>query len=297
MELYKFFDEGFDDMKKNSPLILTGLACVGVVATSVISIFAGKKLQKKDEIVKQKIEEKKSEGIVLTKKETVILHVKEKWPALAPVAVGVIVTGACVIGSYKISAKRIAALTTALTVTTKAFDGYKAAAEKLLGEKEKEIQREKMKNDILENPPKKEDEQKFNEQKKMEYENNVFNGVNAFWEPLTKQCIYCTESDVVRALEEINYRVKSGDEEFVPVGEFLYALSRYAQNQIKCNEKEVPEAYKVGWSYDRCKYGHGIEYNHKFEDGVRVGTQFYAKIEYVAYWDTGEKLDYIYDCA
>ena len=58
MDLYKIFEDGFDDMKKNSPLILTGLACVGVVATSVVSIFAGKKLQKKDEIVQKKIEEK-----------------------------------------------------------------------------------------------------------------------------------------------------------------------------------------------------------------------------------------------
>lgn len=284
MKLYQLFNEGLADVKKNSPLILTGLACVGVVATSVVSIMAGKKLQKKDEIVKQKIEEKKAEGVVLTKRQVYALHVKEKWPALAPVAAGIIFTGACVIGSYKISAKRIVGLTTALVTTTKAYDGYRAAAEKLLGEKEKEIEQEKMKNDILENPAKKEDEQKFLETQKHQYDNNIYNGIGAFFEPLTKQTIYCTESDIVRSFEEVNYRVKSNDEDFVPVSDFLYALSRFAQNDIVWDS---PEAQEAGWTYNRCGR-HGIDYMQKFDVGVKVGNQYYGKIRYKAYWQVTE---------
>lgn len=294
MNLYKLFDEGWEDIKKDSPLILTGLACAGVVATSVISIFAGKKLQKKDEVVKKIIEEKKEAGTPLTKKESVILNVKEKWPALAPVAIAVGVTCFCAIKSYKISAKRIAGLTVALTATTKAFDGYKKAAEKLLGEKEKEIEREKMKNDILENPTKPEEEQKFLETQKKNYENNIYNGPMAFFEPLTKQTIYCTESDIVRAFEEVNYRVKSNQENFVPLADFLYCLSKYAQNDIKYGDKDCPEAQEAGWLYDRCKY-HGIDYSNKFDDGVRIGSQFFAKIKYKAYWQaSGNEVNFLY---
>jgi len=294
MNLYKFFEEGWEDVKKDSPLILTGLACAGVVATSVISIFAGKKLQKKDEIVIKKIEEKKAAGEILTKKQTVILHVREKWPALAPVVIAVGVTCFCAIKSYKISAKRIAGLTVALTATTKAFDGYKKAAEKILGEKEKEIEREKMRNEILENPAKPEDEKKFLETQKHNYENNIYNGPMAFFEPLTQQPIFCSESDVVRAFEEVNFRLKSGQENFVSVADFLYCLSKYAQNDIKYDEKSYPQAQEAGWLYDQCKY-HGIDYSNKFDEGVRIGAQFYAKIRYKAYWQASEnEINFLY---
>lgn len=290
MSFYKIFEEGFKDAKKNSPLIFTGLACVGVVATSIISIFAGKKLQKKDEVVKQKIEEKKEQGIVVTRKDSLVMHVREKWPAIAAPVAAVGFTLFCTIKSYKESAKAIATLTTTLAVTNKAFDGYKKAAEKLLGDKEKEIEREKMRNDILENPPKKEDEQKFLETQKHQYENNIYNGVGAFFEPLTKQVIYCTESDIVRAFEEVSYRVRSGNEEFVSVGEFLYELSKYAQNDI---EWHAPEAQEAGWPYDRCGR-HGIDYSHKLDEGVRIGNQYYGKIRYRAYWQVSQNvIDYL----
>ena len=294
MSLYKFFEEGMEDAKKNSPLIFTGFACVGVVATSIISIFAGKKLQKKDEVVKKKIEEKKAAGEVITLKESVIMHVKEKWPALAPVVIGAGITCYCTIKSYKISAKRIAGLTVTLASTTQAFDSYKKAAEKVLGEKEKEIDREKMKNEILENPVKPEEQQKFLETQKSNYANNVFNGPMAFFEPLTKQTIFCSESDIVRAFEEINYRLKSGSENFIPLADFLYCLSKYSENTIKYDETSVPEAYEAGWLFDRCKY-HGIDYENKFDDGVRIGTQFYAKIKYKAYWQGNEReINFLY---
>lgn len=293
MKLYEFFEEGLSDAKNNSPLILTGLACIGVVATSVISIFAGKKLQKKEELIKEKIEIKRSEGIELTKKETVILHVKEKFPALAPVVVGVIVTGVCIIGSYKISAKKIAGLTVALTATTKAFDGYKAATEKLLGEKEAEIQCEKIKQDILDHPPKEADEQKFLTQQKSDYNNNVFNGIQAFWEPLTKQPVYCTQSDIVRAFETVNYRVKSNFENFVPVADFLYELNRYSQNELDIDDKTHPEAQEAGWLYDRCG-NYGIEYSNDFKEGVLIGSQYYGIIKYRAYWQASQnRIDYM----
>ena len=137
-----------------------------------------------------------------------------------------------------------------------------------------------MRNDILENPPKKEDEQKFLETQKHQYDNNIYNGVGAFFEPLTKQVIYCTESDIVRAFEEMSFRVRSGNDNFVPVSEFLYELSKYAQNDIDFDSSAAQEA---GWPYDRCGR-HGIDYSHKFDEGVKVGNQYFGKICYKAYW-------------
>lgn len=277
MNLYQFFNEGLDDAKKNSPLIFTGLACVGVVATSIISIFAGKKVQQKDEIVKEKIEEMKASGEEVTPKKVFVEHVKEKWPALAPVAVGIIVTCFCTIKSYKISAKRIVGLTTALTATTKAFDGYKKAAEKLLGDKEQEIRREKMKNELAENPMPKAIEDKV----KTEGANNVdniYNTVQSWYEPTTNQYIPCTEGEIVKALEACSSRVKFG-ESFVSFDEFLWELP------VKVEHPQIAQTF--GWPYERCK--RGIMYNLK--DGVKAPNGlFVGKIGYQAYTETTEYL-------
>lgn len=277
MNLYQFFSEGLDDAKKNSPLIFTGLACVGVVATSIISIFAGKKMQQKDEVVKEKIEEMKVSGEEVTPKKVFVEHVKEKWPALAPVAVGVIVTCFCTIKSYKISATRIVGLTTALTATTKAFDGYKKAAEKLLGDKEQEIRREKMKNELAENPMPKALEDKV----KTEGANNVdniYNAVQSWYDEVTNQYVGCTEGDIVRALESCSSRVKFG-ESFVSYDEFLWELP------VKVEHPQI--AQTIGWPYERCK--HGIEYNLK--DGVKAPNGlFVGKIGVKVYTETTEYL-------
>lgn len=283
MGLYKIFEEGMSEMKKNSPLVLTGLACFGVVTTSIVSIFAGKKLQKKDEIVKKKIEEKKAAGEIVTKRESIVLHVKEKWPALMPVVIGAGVTCYCTIKSYKISAKKIAGLTTALTATSQAFESYKKATKKLLGEKEQDIQREKMKQDVLNNPANPEDEKKFLEMKNQQVANNQFNGIEEWWEPLTQQRIYCTAADITRAFEEISYRVKNRDEDFVEFLDFLYALSKYSQGTIKYDRPEVTEA---GWSYDR--WNRGIAYDLNTNIGVRVDGRFIPQICYRANWQVSQ---------
>ena len=271
MNLYKIFEEGLEDAKKNSPLILTGLACVGVVATSVVSIFAGKKLKEKDEIVQKKIEEKKAAGEIVTKKQSVILHVREKWPTLAPVVVSGIVTGACIIGSYKISAKRIVALTTALTVTTQSRDYYKKALEKVLGEKEAE--REKMKEQIKDNPMPKQIEDKVRTEG-ANHIDQVYNTTQCWYEPTTNQYIACTEVDIVKAFEEVSSRVKFG-EDFVSFDDFLWALP------VQVKHPQIANTF--GWSRERCS--RGIVYD--TSNGVRADNGlFVGKIGYKAYLET-----------
>ena len=271
MNLYKIFEEGLEDAKKNSPLILTGLACVGVVATSVVSIFAGKKLKEKDEIVQKKIEEKKAAGEIVTKKQSVILHVREKWPALAPVVVTSIATGACIIGSYKISAKRIVALTTIATVATSERDMYKKALDKVIGEKEAE--REKMKQQLEANPMPKQIENKV----KTEGANNVdqiFNTTQCWYEPTTNQYIACSEAEITKAFEEISSRVKFG-EDFVSFDEFLWALP------VQVKHPQIANTF--GWSRERCS--RGIVYD--TSDGVKADNgMFVGKIGYKAYLET-----------
>lgn len=273
MNLYKIFEDGFKDVKKNSPLILTGLACFGVAATSVVSIFAGKKLAKKEEIVKEKIEEKKAKGEVVTKKDSIVLYVREYFPPLAPVIVGVGLTSACAIFSYKESAKRLLAATTIATLATSERDMYKKLAEKLMGEKE--LEREKLKKQIEENPMPKQIEDKV----KKEGANNVdqvYNTTQSWYEPTTNQYIACTESELVKAFEEISSRVKFG-ESFVSFDEFLWALP------VQVKHPKIAEIF--GWPYERCK--RGIVYD--LSDGVKAENGlFVGKIGYQAYVETIE---------
>lgn len=282
MSLYKIFEEGLSDAKKNSPKILTCLAGLGIAATSVVSIFAGKKLQKKDEEIEKKFEEKKAAGKEVTTKEVIKTHIKEKLPVLVPVAICVGVTEFCSFKAYTESAKQIAGLTIALTTTNQAFDSYKKATKKLLGEKEEEIQRERMKQDILDNPPDKKAEQKFLETKQQQIENNIYNGIEEWFEPLTKATIYITNADIVRAFECINYRLKNKDEDFIPFSDFLYELSKYSQNDISQYMYE-PAAQEAGWSYENWKHG-GIVYNVDGKKGVRVNGRLISKIMYKANW-------------
>jgi hypothetical protein len=296
MSLYKIFEEGLSDAKKNKPLILTGLACIGVVTTSIVSIFAGKKLQKKDEVVKQKIEEKKSAGEEVTKKDIVVMNVKEKWPIFVPVVAGVGLTCFCTVQSYKESAKKIAGLTVALTATDQAFKSYKKAAEKILGEKEKEVEQEKMKQEVLANPVSKETEQKYLVDKEKQLANNVFNGNEEWWDPLTRQTIYDSGVNIVKAFEQANYRLKNG-ENFIPWSDVLYEISKTALNgpEIKCDD---PVAEEVGWTYDRFgKYHDGIPYDVSGKYGVRIGTgRYVAKIGYKAEFQvSGNTVDYLYN--
>ena len=260
MKFFEMFEEGLDDMKQHSPLILAGIACLGVVATAAISIHAGKKLKLKDDIVKQKIEEKKQAGEVVTRKDSLVLHVREKWPAIVPVVAVGAVTITSMIFSYKISAKRIATLTTALAVTTKAFDGYKQAAEKLLGEKEKEIQREKLKNEVNQNPPSKELTDKVdadNKKLQEEYEkskargdtNAVFNTVQVWYEPVTNQYFKAQESEIVKAFEQVANKLQSGMYDEVTVNDLLYDIddadaSMPAGNVFMWTQKRFPKGPK-----------------------------------------------------
>lgn len=273
MKLYDIFEDGLKDLKHNSPLVLAGVACIGVVATSIISIFAGKTLKEKDDVVKKKIEKKKAAGEVVTKKESIVLHVREKWPALAPVVISGAITITCMIFSYKISAKRIVALTTALTVTTQSRDAYKKVAEKLLGEKQ--LEQEKMKAELEEKPMPKQLEDKVKKEQKSNDINGIYNANQTWWEPNTRQYIYATESNLTKAFEEVNFRVKTG-ESFVSFDEFLWALESYSEGKVE----HPPIATTFGWPNERCS--RGITY--RLDQGVQAPNGlFVGKIGYRAY--------------
>lgn len=275
-KLFDLFEEGLDYCKDNSPLILSGIACVGVIGTMILGVKAGKKIQKKTEKVDEDLEKKKVEtGVEPTKKESRLAHVKAHFPELIPViAVGTLAIG-CTIASYKISAKRIAALSTAYALTSKAFEEYKAATQKILGEKEKEIERERMKSQMEKNPPPDElsDDtlQKVGETKETSRRstNDIYQTVPVWYDELSNQYFKATEAEIKEAFANVKSKLRGGTYDFVSINDWLYDIPDAKSNN--------PSLNRIGWTAERFPNGPRVN----LEDGAKAPNGlFVGKIEY-----------------
>lgn len=103
---------------KNSPAILTGLGCVGVVSTAILAVKATPKAHA---ILERLKEEASDEGVKL-KKWTVV---KETWKCYIPTAIMAAATISCVLGANSISTKRNAAIAGAYAILDKKFTDFK----------------------------------------------------------------------------------------------------------------------------------------------------------------------------
>lgn len=104
---------------KNSPVILTGLAVAGVVATVY---FAVKDTLKAEEIIStENAKREEADESVMTKKEVV----KKCWKCYLPTFLAAASTIVCAIASNRILTGRNAALASALALSTKALEEYR----------------------------------------------------------------------------------------------------------------------------------------------------------------------------
>lgn len=270
-KLYDLFNEMVDYCEENSPAILSGIACVGVLGTMILGVHAGKKIAKKEEEVQKQIEDKEAKGEVVTKKESRIMYVKSQFPEIIPVIVVGTLSITCTIASYKISAKRIAALSTAYALLSKTHEEYKKAAQKLLGEKEKEIERERMKAQMEKNPPP--DELKEETLKKVgeggRTTNEIYQTVPVWWDELSNQYFKATEAEIREAFANVRTKLRSGTYDFVPVNDLLY--------DIPDAKSDIPSLNRIGWTAERFPNGPRFNLNEgaKAPNGLFVG-----KIEY-----------------
>ena len=277
-KLYDLFNEAVDYCEENSPAILSGIACLGVVGTMILGVHAGKKIAKKEEEVQKQIEDKEAKGEIITKKESRIMYVKSQFPEIIPVIVVGTLSITCTIASYKISAKRIAALSTAYALLSKTHEEYKKAAQKLLGEKEKEIERERMKAQMEKNPPS--DELKEETLKKVgeggKTTNDIYQTVPVWYDELSNQYFKATEAEIKEAFANVKAKLRGGTYDFVSVNDFLYDIPDAKHN--------VPALDRIGWTAARFPNGPRVN----LEDGAKAPNGlFVGKIEY----DWGTEVD------
>lgn len=120
--------------KKNSPVILTGLAIVGVISTAYLAYKAGPRADKILETYRKDMgdchpNDKEAKRAVVG--ETV----KKMIPVMAPPVIMGGTTIACIVGSHSVSSRRIAALSAAYTLSESTVKNLNSKMEEMLGEK------------------------------------------------------------------------------------------------------------------------------------------------------------------
>lgn len=135
-------------ISKNSPHILTGLGCAGLLSTAILSAKAAPKALKILEIEEERREKKRLEAMSKLDK------VKLTWKCYIPTGVMGAVSIGCIIGANTVNTRRNAALASMYALTESAFREYKQKVVQEIGKpKETKIQDEIAKDHITKNPP------------------------------------------------------------------------------------------------------------------------------------------------
>lgn len=144
-------------LQKNSPYILTGLGCAGVVTTAVMTGQAAVRAHdtlKEHELgvgMEEHFKDKnfKQEDLVIPMKEKVLLT----WKYFVPPVVMGATSVACIIGAQTVNTRRHAALTSLYTLTEQTLKDYKEKVIEQVGKNKANKIEEEMAQDILDAHP------------------------------------------------------------------------------------------------------------------------------------------------
>lgn len=135
-------------ISKNSPYILTGLGCAGVISTAVLSAKAAPRALM---ILEDEVEYRERKHLQSLSKMD---RVKLTWKCYIPAGVVGAASIGCIIGANTVNMKRNAALASLYALSESAFRDYKAKVVKEIGKpKETKIRDEIAKDHISKNPP------------------------------------------------------------------------------------------------------------------------------------------------
>lgn len=152
-KLMDFLEKAEGFTKKNSPVILTGMAIVGVITTAYSAYKAGPRAEKILKVYREDMRDchpKDKEA----KRAVVGEATKKMIPVIAPPIIMGSMTVACIIGSHSVSSRRIAALSAAYSLSESTVKNLNNKMEEMLGEKKTRaikdsIMKDKMKADSV----------------------------------------------------------------------------------------------------------------------------------------------------
>ena len=215
-DVSKFFKMAQKTIAKYSPEILTGIGIAGMITTTVLAVKATPKALEKIKEEKVKVydeldpSEVPAQGIPEDVKLKPMEVVKVTWKCYVPAVITGTASIACIIGANKANYARNAALATAYNLSQTALAEYKEKVVETIGEKKEQTIREKIAQDKVDKVEK--------------VPNNeivmIGSGDVLFLEPVSMRCFMSNEEEVRRIINNLNYRMISGYEEYISLSEF-----------------------------------------------------------------------------
>lgn len=156
MSIKALAQQSLNFLQKNSPYILTGLGCAGVISTAVMTGKAAVKAH--DEIEKYNKEQLDAcldgyEEDRFHYKPSLTEKVKVSWKYFIPPAIMGSASIACIIGAQSVNTKRHAALASLYTLTDQTLKDYQEKVKEKIGERKEAKIKEEMAQDILDTHP------------------------------------------------------------------------------------------------------------------------------------------------
>lgn len=165
MSLKSIVHYGLNFIQKNSPYILTGLGCAGIVTTAVMTgkaaVKAHRTITDHDDLFTCKLSneelENRSEVVGVGSPHYYESTMKEKilltWKYFIPPALMGATSVACIIGAQSVSAKRHAALASLYTLTDQTLKDYQEKVIEQIGKNKAKKIEDEIAQDILDANP------------------------------------------------------------------------------------------------------------------------------------------------
>lgn len=192
------------NLNKESPMILTGLASGGVLATVFAAIHDTREATV---LIEAAAYEKKCQVEDLEP----IDIVKAAWKAYIPTATAAVLTISCILGANSIHAKRTATLASLYSLSEKALREYRANVIKVVGEKKEQKIRDELAQYRLTNNPVKEEDIYV-----------TGHGGHLIYDPLTSRYF---RSDIEHIRQKINdFNEEMFSDTYQTLNDFYYLL-------------------------------------------------------------------------
>lgn len=163
--LKQFLKSAGGFLQKNSPYILTGLGCAGVVTTAIMTGKAT--IKAKDIVDRHESNDWEHEKWLAYREHPWKDRIKWTWKCYIPPAIMAGTSIACIIGATSINVKRNAALAAVYSMTEATLSKYQEKVVEQLGEKKEQKIRDDVVEDILREHPVSKDEVIYTNQGKM----------------------------------------------------------------------------------------------------------------------------------
>lgn len=226
--------------KKNSPVILTGLAVAGVLSTAYSAFRAGLASERILKIYREDMNDcspKDKEA-----KRTVVGEAAKKMiPVMAPPVIMGGATVACIIGSNSVSHRRIAALSAAYSLSESTVKNLNGKMEEMLGEKKSRAIKDSIMKDKLK-------ADKENDQKVLSDSQFVIPGDGTVLckDLYSGRLFYSNAEKIKQAIAKCSYDIVS--EMYISLNDFYEAIN---SPQLP----PIPLGNDLGWNIDDAQNG------------------------------------------